>query len=176
MSTPLPVQVDVDQVSGRWVVDGIPMILVPQHLLTGMLTTAERSAGTDRSAGTVHAAGYAAARHWCAQQRDHLGLHGTELVAHYLAQLGHRGWGQFTITTIDLAARTIDVRVDHSAFATRNPPMPGNGACYPFTGWLDGAVDYAADPSARPDPTPRVAETQCVATGAEHCRFSSCPG
>lgn len=175
MSTHLPVAVAVDPATGRWSVDGVPMVLVPQHLLTGVLTTAEERAGTAGVVDGVHAAGYLAARQWCEHQAAHLGLAGADLVRHYLDQLSRRGWGRFTVDEIDLAARHVDVRVDHSVFAARRPAASSGGACYPFAAWLEGAVDYAADPTAAPGSGPRVTESECAADGAGHCRFRSLP-
>lgn len=171
MPAPLPVAVDVDGTSGRWAVDGVPMILVPQHLITGVLTTAEQHAGTSGTAGALRTAGRLAARRWCEHQADHCDLSGADLVLHYLEQLGRRGWGRFTVLELDLATSHLDVRVDHSAFATRQLAAPATGACYPFASWLEGAVAYAGNRSA----DLRVTENQCVAAGADHCRFRSLP-
>lgn len=175
MPAPLPVAVAVDETTGRWSVDGVPMVLVPQHLLTGVLTTAEEHAGTTSAADVMRAAGRSAARRWCEHQAVHQGLTGGDLVRHYLEQLSLRGWGRFTVLDLDLTSRSVDVRVDHSAFAVRETAAAAKGTCYPFAGWFEGAVEYAADPAAPGWTGQRVTEYRCVADGADHCRFRTTP-
>src|SRR5690606_7997797 len=103
----------------------------------------------------------------------HQGVAGADLVRHYLEQLSRRGWGRFTVVELDLATGLVDVRVDDSAFAARDGEA--TNACHPFEGWLEGAVHYAADPTAPAGAVRPVREDRCVAAGADHCRFRSLP-
>lgn len=172
MSEPLPVDVEIDPRSGAWAVHGVQMVLVPRHLITGVLAAAEQQVGFADARGVADAAGYAAAHEWCARQAVYHSLHGDALVHHYVEQLSGRGWGRFSVVALDLDSRYIDVRVDNSALADRGDGADGP-TCYPFASWLAGAVDYAAGRPTEGCSAGGVEEAQCINAGASHCRLVS---
>lgn len=167
----LPVHVEIDERTGRWSVDGIPMILVPQHLMVNNLAAAETALGARSAAGLVQEPGYRSAQTWCARQRAFHGLDELGVVHHYLDQLGRRGWGRFSIHSLDVAAGEAEVHVEHSALAGADAP-PGLTGCYLFCGWLEGALD-AARAGLGTAPGFRVEETACAGAGAPVCVFSA---
>ena len=173
MPAPPPVPVHVDSESGHWSVDGVPMILVPQHMLINNLTAAEDRLGTPGSAGLIRPAGYRSAQQWCTQQRRYHGLAPDTVVEHYLEQLGRRGWGRFRIEQGDPAEGPLHVTLHHSALAHRTL-TGGHGACYMFAAWLEGAFDFAAEEAGR-DERFEFLEVHCRANGAEHCAFRGTP-
>ncbi|MGI8312274.1 DUF5943 domain-containing protein [Saccharopolyspora hattusasensis] len=165
----LPVTVEVDAETGRWSVDGLPMVLVPQHLLVNNLDAVERNVGRDSSAELFRGAGRRSARHWCAHEATRLGLSGAAIVRHYLDRLSRRGWGRFEIDELDPGHGVLQVRVAHSALL----PVAGSTrsvdrACYLFEAWFEGALDYASEDPSRV----AVREIQC-AVNAEECVFTS---
>lgn len=165
----LPVPVEVDHETGRWNVDGLPMVLVPQHLLVNNLDAVERQVGRDESARLFRDAGRRSARHWCAHESARLGLSGAAVVRHYLDRLSCRGWGRFEIDTLDPVRGELRVRVRHSALL----PVTGSTrsvdrACYLFEAWLEGALQYTSGESG----IVTVREIQC-GINADECVFIS---
>lgn len=164
----LPVTVEVDERTGRWSVDGIPMILVPQHLVLNNLAGAEDALGSRAAADLVHGPGYRSAQTWCERQRAFHGLDEVEVVHHYLDQLGRRGWGRFSLRSLDVLGGEAEVDLEHSALADASSTLAG---CYLFCGWLAGALD-AARAGLGVSPGFHVRETACVSAGARTCVFS----
>lgn len=165
----LPVPVEIDCETGRWGVDGLPMVLVPQHLLVNNLDAVERHVGRDESARLFRDAGRRSAWHWCAHESARLGLSGVTIVRHYLDRLTRRGWGRFEIDTLDPVRGTLRVRVQHSALL----PVAGSTrsvdrACYLFEAWFEGALQYTSDDSG----LVAVREIQC-GINADECVFAS---
>ncbi|MEU6128948.1 DUF5943 domain-containing protein [Saccharopolyspora sp. NPDC047091] len=164
-----PVPVEIDPVSGRWEVGGLPMVLVPQHLLVNNLDAVEARVGRDEAGQLYRDAGRRSARHWCEHESARLGLSGTATVEHYLDQLTRRGWGRFAIDVLDPVRGKLCVRVEHSALL----PVAGSvrsvdRACYLFEAWLEGALQHA---SGRPQPV-TVREIRC-GIAADECLFRS---
>ncbi|MCQ6247794.1 4-vinyl reductase [Streptomyces malaysiensis] len=168
MSEAIPIPVEVDPVSGQWSVDGLPMILVPRHLITNNLHAVEERIGYDASTTLFRAPGYHSAQQWCAHQAARHGLKGAAVVRHYLEHMSRRGWGRFTIEELDLDRGRARVRLDDSALAAR-AVGPQRSACYMFAGWLEGAVDHVRPRGAT---GVRSREIRCRAAGAEHCLFT----
>lgn len=165
----LPVPVEVDHETGRWSVDGLPMVLVPQHLLVNNLDAVEQRVGRDESAQLFRDAGRRSAWHWCAHESARLGLAGPAIVRHYLDRLTRRGWGRFEIDALDPARGELRVRVRHSALL----PVPGSVrsvdlACYLFEAWFEGALQYVSGESE----IVAVREIQC-GINADECLFTS---
>ncbi|WP_031466566.1 4-vinyl reductase [Sciscionella sediminilitoris] len=171
MSTEIPVPVTVDPENGRWSVEGIPMVLVPRHMITNNLAAAEERLGHNGSANLIRDAGYRSAQQWCTQQRGFHGFSPDRVVAHYLEQLGNRGWGRFRIE--EHTGERIRVTLRHSALADRTTGN-GTGTCYMFAAWLEGAFDFAAAETGRPRWF-AFTETGCRSTGAPHCTFHGKP-
>lgn len=165
----LPVPVEVDGETGRWSADGLPMVLVPQHLLVNSLDAVERCVGRNMAAELFRDAGRRSAWHWCAHESARLGLSGSAILRHYLERLTSRGWGQFAIDELDIDRGRLRVRVSHSALL----PVAGSTrsvdrACYWFEAWLEGALEHASEESGYV----AVRELQCAVHGDE-CVFTS---
>ena len=169
LGSALPVDIQVDPTTGGWFVHGVPMVLVPRHLLTHTLTAIEAALGSS-SASALAESGRCAAAQWCAHEEATSGRTGVGLLIHYLQQLTARGWGQFSLRDVDLKNEgACTVIVAHSTLAMR--PVPNTGtACYLFASWLEGAVGYLQRST---DTSGRVVaqETHCRAAGEAECRF-----
>ncbi len=171
MTQQLPVPVWVDPDTGEWSVDGIPMILVPRHFFVNNLKAVERLVGNETSGSLFREPGDRSAREWCAKEAVTHDLSGAEVFRHYMMRLSQRGWGQFTVQELNLAAGHARVRVDNSVFAAEHGSGTGRKVCYMFEGWMEGALGYVEES----DRQLRCQEIQCVAAGAEYCLFEVAP-
>lgn len=170
----LPVPVVVDPVTGAWSVDGQPVILVPRHFWALIQMEGERRFGVAGMKAVFEAATGQAARIWCEREAKTHGLLGVEVFRHYLKRITERGYGQFTIESIDAQSGTASIRLDHSVYAAEYGRNAGREVCYMFTSAFAGGMEYVAQSEGRPR---RFAclEVQCAATGADCCRFEVSP-
>ncbi|TCP54351.1 hypothetical protein EV191_103396 [Tamaricihabitans halophyticus] len=164
----LPVPVEVEDNTGRWMVDGLPMVLVPQHLITNSLAALEDRLGAE-SMEVFRASGNRSARQWCAHESARLDLSGAAVLRHYLDRLSRRGWGQFTIDEFDEETGHCRIRVAHSALISGRDVAR---SCYVFEGWLQGALEFIGPTLTNSSPL-TIQETHCAINGDEACVFAS---
>lgn len=168
------VAIEVDDATGRWSVDALPMILVPQHFFLNNFRAVEAALGAARHEAVLRPAGHRSAHVWCEREAAYHGLSGADVFRHYMRRLSQRGWAQFTVAALDPAAGTAEIRVDHSPFVEGDGP-PGR-RCYMFASWLEGALDHVAA-AAGGEPRSRAREVYCQAEGQhDHCLFRVEPG
>ena len=91
------VPIAVDEATGEWTVDGVPMILVPRHFFLNNHHAVESALGVDSYSKILFAAGHKSAYVWCEKEAKTHGLKGVEVFHHYMKRLSQRGWGQFTV-------------------------------------------------------------------------------
>jgi uncharacterized protein DUF5943 len=165
------VDIEVDEVTGRWSVDALPMILVPQHFFLNNHFAVEAILGPERLAQVLRPAGHRSAYHWCEKEAEHHGLAGLAVFHHYMRRLTQRGWAQFKPQEIDLDTGHARVRVDNSAFVDEGRRRSGDHVCYMFAAWLEGSLEYAAAATGK-TLILRAHEVYCAAGGAyDHCLF-----
>ncbi len=167
------VEIDVDDDTGRWSVDALPMVLVPQHFILNHHRVLEEELGAERLEKLFHPAGYRSAYRWCEMEADHHGLSGEAVFRHYLRRLSQRGWGQFDILALDPAAGTGLIRLRHSVFVDRE--KSDRRCCYRFSSWFEGALDFVRDGLGE---GARVIarEAHCAASSDhDHCLFDLRP-
>jgi len=111
------VDIQVDDLTGRWSVDALPMILVPQHFFLNNHRAIEAVLGPERLAEVLRPAGYRSAYYWCEREAAHHALSGLDVFQHYMRRLSQRDWGQFRPYDVDLKEGHARVRVDNSALA-----------------------------------------------------------
>jgi predicted hydrocarbon binding protein len=167
------VPIEVDEASGVWTTDGLPMLYVPRHFFVNNHSAIEGALGREKYSSLLYDAGHKSAYFWCASESTTHGLNGLAVFEHYLKRLSQRGWGQFSFETVDAASGRADIRLENSLFVLASPAARGR-LCYMFAGWFAGAMDWVAEKSARPLKTVS-AETQCGAEGHTHCLFSVRP-
>lgn len=168
------IEIDVDEATGRWFVDGMPMILVPQHFYNNNHFAIEGALGAPAFDAALAPAGRLSAYVWCGKQAEIYGLSGVEVFAHYMKRLSQRGWGLFSILAIDPAAGTATVRLDHSSFITDETRSAGRKLCYMFAPWLAGALEYVCEEAGAPRKL-AAREVQCAAEGHDFCLFEVAP-
>jgi len=165
------VPIEVDDATGVWTVDAIPMILVPRHFLVNNHKAVEAAVGAEANARLLFEAGHRSAWVWCEKEAATHGLAGVAVFHHYMKRLSQRGWAQFSVETIDPEAGTAAVRVAQSVFVAEQPDA-GRKVCYMFRGWFCGALEYVA---RRTPFTLDAQETRCAAETPGDCLFSVHP-
>ncbi|WP_116474580.1 4-vinyl reductase [Zobellella maritima] len=136
--------IEVDSETGVWTTDALPMLYVPRHFFVNNHMAIEEELGPERYAEILYKAGYKSAWHWCEKEAECHGISGDAVFEHYMKRLSQRGWGLFTIESLDIAAGTAKVRLDHSAFVYQYGKVD-RMVDYMFTGWFAGAVDQIAE-------------------------------
>jgi len=167
------VPIEVDDATGIWSVDAIPMILVPRHFFVNNHRAIEEAVGREQYARTLFGAGHRSAWVWCDKEAVTHGLAGADVFLHYMKRLSQRGWAQFHVEALDERAGRATVRVEHSVFVKEHAGPPAR-VCYMFRGWFCGSLEWVAASlggSLRLD----ASEVQCVAEGAPVCRFEVSP-
>ncbi len=170
MSKPA-IDIEVDEETGRWHVDGLPMILIPQHFFINNHLAIEAALGPERLAEVLRPAGHRSAHHWCEREAAYHGLGGVEVFRHYMRRLSQRGWAQFGVLAVDAEAGTAEIRVDHSVFVTGAGQAAGRKVCSMFASWFEGSLDSVAA-SAGDLRSTTAREVYCAAEGEhDHCLF-----
>ena len=173
MQPQLPIS--VDETTGIWTTDGLPMIYVPRHFFVNNHVEAEAAIGRETYAASLYKAGHRSAYFWCEQESRTHGLQGLAVYEHYLKRLSQRGWAQFRVEAVDPAAGTATVRARHSVFVSEAGPNAGRKTCYMFLGWLVGSLEYVR---SRTGQAGRLAarEVECGADGGhDGCVFEVGP-
>ncbi|MDP0928912.1 DUF5943 domain-containing protein [Paracoccus onubensis] len=165
------VEIEVDEASGVWRTDGMPMLYVPRHFMVNMHREIEASLGRVAYGAVLDRSGAKSAFHWCERQAELLGASESEVFEHYLKRLSERGWGRFTVEILDLNRLTAEITLRDSIYVLEARDRATAPTCYMFEGFLIGAMQFVcAARGIRPD-TISCRETQCAATGAPECRF-----
>lgn len=163
--------IQVDDATGRWSVDALPMILVPQHFYLNNHYAVENALGASEMEKILRPAGYKSAYIWCEKEAAFHGLTGEQVFRHYLKRLSQRGWAQFHIEKISPQEGTADIVVRNSAMIDPSHVHAPRKCCYMFAAWFEGAFDYVSKSEARPIAS-RAVEVYCAAEGKhDHCRF-----
>ena len=169
----LPVPVDVDPTTGKWSVDGQPMLLLPRHFFVYIQMEAEKRFGVEATASIFEGASRKAARLWCEREARTHGLDGVAVFRHYLARMSSRGYGRFAVERVDAANGTASVRLDHSIFVAEYGNV-GRRVCMMFPPAFVGSMEYVAEAAGRATSL-AAEEVQCAAEGHDHCRFEVRP-
>lgn len=134
----MPIQVDDE--TGVWTTDALPMLYVPRHFFVNNHMGIEEVLGADKYAEILYKAGYKSAWHWCEKEAECHGLSGVAVFEHYMKRLSQRGWGLFETQKLDLQTGYAEVKLKHSAFVYVYGKV-GRKVDYMFTGWFSGAID-----------------------------------
>jgi len=167
------VPIDVDERTGVWTTDGLPMLYVPRHFFVNNHLAVEAALGRERYAQILYDAGFKSAHFWCETEAKTHGLDGLTVFEHYLARLSLRGWGRFGFVTADASIGQADIRISQSLFALAEPEATGR-ICYMFSGWFAGAMDWVIESTGN-EPGSICHETQCRAEGHSDCMFAVRP-
>ncbi len=167
--------IEVDDATGRWSVDALPMILVPQHFFLNNHFAVEAALGPDALADILRPAGHRSAFFWCEKEAAHHGMTGIEVFHHYMRRITQRGWGQFEVLDVDPEVGSARVRLRNSAMVDEARRSSGRKLCYMFAAWLEGSLEYVAASAGRQQRV-EAREAYCQAEGAhDHCLFEVMP-
>jgi hypothetical protein len=163
------VDIEVDNATGRWFVDDLPMILVPQHFFLNNHFAVEAELGPERLADILAPAGRRSAYAWCEHETKHHKLSSEDVFRHYMLRLSQRGWGQFEVLELDGRSGCATVQVTHSVFVTGRPPNTRRKLCGMFAPWIAGSLEFVAQ--SQPIAS---REVYCAAEGVHaHCLFTA---
>ena len=168
----MPIQVDDE--TGVWTTDALPMLYVPRHFFINNHMAVEGAMGADVYADALYKAGYKSAYFWCEKEAAEHDISGDAVFLHYMKRLSQRGWGVFTTEHLDIEKGRAKVRLDHSCFYLQLGKVDRKLE-YMFTGWFAGAVDQVADAQGLSVKT-RAIQTQSEAdTGCDFGMFEVNP-
>ncbi|WP_308368475.1 MULTISPECIES: DUF5943 domain-containing protein [unclassified Microbulbifer] len=168
----LPIQVDDE--TGVWTTDALPMLYVPRHFFINNHKAIEAEIGPERYAEILYQAGYKSAYHWCEKEGELHGLRGSAVFEHYMKRLSQRGWGLFTVEQLDIDSGKARVRLDHSAFVYEYGKV-NRKVEYMFTGWFAGALDQIANNLGLSIKTRAVQRQSAAEEGFDHGLFEVFP-
>lgn len=168
MKPQLPIE--VDEVTGVWTTDSLPMLYVPRHFFVNNHVAIEEALGREKYAKQLYDAGYKSAYYWCDKEAAQHQLSGMDVFAHYLRRLSQRGWGLFAFESADAETGHARITLHHSSFVLQQPETRDK-LCYMFAGWFAGAMDWVADNTGKRYRTVSR-ETQCAGEGHSHCVFT----
>jgi predicted hydrocarbon binding protein len=169
------VDIQVDDATGRWSVDGLPMILVPQHFFLNNHYAVEAVLGPEKLEEVLRPAGHRSAYLWCEDAARHHGISSVEVFRFYMRRITQRGWGQFDILKLEPETGTAQVRLRNSAMVDETHRMSGRRVCYMFSAWLEGSLEYVAASAGRKQQL-KSREVYCAAEGGhDHCLFEVTP-
>ncbi len=134
----------VDDETGVWTTDALPMLYVPRHFFVNNHIAIEKEIGAERYAELLYDAGYKSAYYWCEKEAELHGISGEAVFEHYMTRISQRGWGFFVIENLDLKQGYARIRLEHSAFVYQYGKV-GRKVDYMFTGWFAGAMDQIAE-------------------------------
>lgn len=157
--------IEVDEDTGEWCVDGMPMILVPRHFLVNNHVASEQAMGVEGYAKHLHEAGYKSAWQWCEKEAVRHGLSGIDVFHHYMKRLSQRGWAQFTVESADAATGRARVRLRNSVFVSEYGKEAARKVCYMFLGWLVGSLEYVGHSTGKTYKL-QATEVACGSDGA----------
>jgi Domain of unknown function (DUF5943) len=171
MSLP-QVPIDVDQHTGVWTTNGMPMIYLPRHFYLNHLDAFQKAMGQERFNAVLDEAGARSAREWCMSEAATHRLRGLDVFQHYMRRISQRGWGQFSILSMDEKTGEGVVRLDHSVFVLhKRQTKTTQLVCGAFSSWFVGALEWAGRDLGRLWSL-TAAETRCAAMKEhDHCLF-----
>lgn len=168
--------IEVDEVTGVWTTDNLPMLYVPRHFFVNNHMAVEEALGADKYAEILFGAGYKSAWYWCDKEAETHGLSGAAVFHHYMKRLSQRGWGLFEAQTLDPGAGRARIHVFHSAFVYQYGKDAGRPVCYMFAGWFPGALNWVRQDLDLPELDLACAEIACGSDGHhDHCVFEVAP-
>jgi predicted hydrocarbon binding protein len=169
------IDIRVDGETGRWSVDALPMILVPQHFFLNNHYAIEAVLGPEKMEEVLRPAGYRSAYYWCEKEAAHHGLAGIDVFHHYMRRITQRGWGQFEAVEVAPEPGRAVVRLRNSAMVDEARRVSGRKVCYMFAAWLEGSLEYVAASNGRSQKLV-AREVYCTAEGThDHCLFDVAP-
>ncbi|MFT4994692.1 MAG: hypothetical protein ACI965_001731 [Paraglaciecola sp.] len=87
MTSHLPeMPIQVDDATGVWSTDSLPMLYVPRHFFVNNHMAIEEALGPQKYADILYKAGYKSAYYWCEKEAAAHGLSGEAIFEHYMTR------------------------------------------------------------------------------------------
>jgi hypothetical protein len=155
------VPIEVDEATGVWTTDGLPMLYVPRHFFVNNHTAIEEALGRGKYATLLYDAGYKSAYFWCASEAKTHGLSGLPVFEHYLKRLSQRGWGQFRFETADARSGAAEIRLDNSLFVLAHKASAAQAGSIATTGPAGAGAGAAASRTVAGRAATGTSDGQC---------------
>ncbi|MHC1551387.1 DUF5943 domain-containing protein [Phyllobacterium sp. K27] len=165
------VKIDVNEATGVWETDGLPMLYIPRHFMINVHDAVEQALGLAAYRDVLKEAGAKAAFYWCKKQADSGKIAGLQVFEHYLERLTVRGWGQFKLDEINPESGTATITLENSVYVLEGAANAQRPVCYMFEGFFIGGAKYLAEHDGLNWSAIECREVQCQAMGFDHCRF-----
>ncbi|MCG5487434.1 MAG: 4-vinyl reductase [Sinorhizobium meliloti] len=165
------VDINVDDVTGIWETDGLPMLYIPRHFMVNVHKEVEGALGLSKYRAVLQEAGAKSAYYWCRKQSETFGMSGFRVFEHYLERLTARGWGQFKLEGVAEDFGSADITLKNSIYALESHVRADHPTCYMFEGFFVGGFKYLFEEQGREPPEIECREVQCEAMGFDCCRF-----
>jgi predicted hydrocarbon binding protein len=166
------VDIDVDEVTGIWETDGLPMLYIPRHFMVNVHKEVESALGLSKYRAVLRQAGAKSAYYWCQKQAQKYEMSGVRVFEHYLERLTARGWGQFALERLDDDFGDAEISLKNSIYALESGAKASHPTCYMFEGFFVGGMQYVSEQQGRRLPEIACEEVQCEAMGFECCKFA----
>jgi hypothetical protein len=164
------IPIEVDEATGVWTTDGLPMVYVPRHFFVNNHMAIEAALGREQYAKLLYDAGYKSAYFWCASEAKTHGLAGLPVFEHYLKRLSQRGWGQFGFQTVDARSGAAEIRLENSLFVLAEAASATQAAGITQAASKPASAGVAQPPASRGMPAagapPLAAGAPPLAAGA----------
>ena len=164
------IPIEVDEATGVWTTDGLPMVYVPRHFFVNNHMAIEAALGREQYAKLLYDAGYKSAYFWCASEAKTHGLAGLPVFEHYLKRLSQRGWGQFGFQTVDARSGAAEIRLENSLFVLAEAASATQAAGITQAASKPASAGVAQPPASRGMPAagapPLTAGAPPLAAGA----------
>ena len=167
------VDIDVDEKTGVWTTDDLPMLYIPRHFMLGIHDSVENALGRERYRSVLRESGSASAYFWCKQQAGMRQLDGVAVFKHYLDRLSALGWGQFDLEDAALDHGSVTVKLVNSVYVLGRTAPAEEPVCYMFEGFIMGGLTYLAEDKGLTFSSIDCREVQCQGMGHDACRFAA---
>jgi predicted hydrocarbon binding protein len=167
------VTIDVEPATGIWRTDGVPMIYLPRHFLVNNHKATEEALGRDAYSTMIRTATDKSAFDWCTIQSQRSSNAPEDVFRLYFERLSQRGWGRFSIESMDVDTGRVSLRLHHSVFVLEEKQTSAQMLCYMFEGFVTGALRFLYGGGHQTSAF-SCHETQCAGDlHSDFCRFEA---
>ncbi len=165
------VNIDVNEATGVWETDGLPMLYIARHFMVNVHNEVEAALGRPAYRAVLYKSGAQSAYYWCIQQAKTFEISGFSVFEHYLERLTARGWGQFRLEHFDTDRSSVEITLKNSIYALESKTRTSHPVCYMFEGFFAGGMRYVLEQQGRQLLEIKSKEVQCQAMGFDCCKF-----
>jgi len=124
---------------GSLTLNGLQMVLMPRHFFRYIMREVHKAVSAETFRKIYWQAGFDGAVAFCDSYQRHHGCSPLEAIQGYLDEMSIRGWGHFSIQSIDPQAGSMEVLLRDSSLAPEGDIPSGNLA---WEGAMLGSMSY----------------------------------